>query len=82
MKKYACFLYWCIYLCFCFLFLFTEPKVSRRKIVPKVFLCVFVDVSTAEEQPELDVKIELTVNGQTCEAQYADVLKDHAKLRK
>ena len=40
---------------------------------------VFVEASTAEEQPEIDVSIELTVNGQRCEAQYADVLKDHIK---
>ena len=61
-----------------FFLLFSEPKFSRRQIVPEDF-CVIVDAITAEEQPEIDVKIELTVNGETCEAQYKDVVKDHAK---
>ena len=61
-----------------FLFLFSEPKVSRRQIVPEDFRA-FVDASTAEEQPEIVVKIELTVNGQSCEAQYSDVLKEHVR---
>ena len=75
-EQFAGFLYWCIYLLF--LFLFSEPKVSRRQIVPEDF-CVFVDASTAEEQSDIDVKIELTVYGQNCEAQCADVLEDHVK---
>ena len=49
-EKFAGFLYWCIYLLF--LFLFSEPKVSRRQIVPEDF-CVFVDASTAEEQSDI-----------------------------
>ena len=45
------------------------PKVYRKQIVPEYFW-VFVDASTAEEQTEIVVSIELTVNGQSCEAQY------------
>ena len=52
-----------------------SPKVSRKQIVPEDFLVpedfrVFVDASIAEEQPEIDVSIELTVNRQSCEAHY------------
>ena len=46
----------------------SAPKVSRKQIVPEDFQ-VCVDASTAEEQFKIDVPIELTVIGQSCEAQ-------------
>ena len=46
--------------------------------MPEDFVA-FVENSTSERQPEIDIRIQVTVNGQNCDTQYADVLKEHIK---